>query len=131
MSPAISNKSANHGDPVTYAIMAATFLSKVTTTDCVFSKVDLDRFQTTITEHLKLPATRECLNGDIKRLTDMVMSIETCFADIYHQMTRIDNKKLVLDHNGQSVEFAPKWKILHDVGPFGTDVATNSNFELD
>lgn len=101
------------GDPLAYA-MAATFLSKVNS----LSEVDLHKFQIAVTEYLKSPTTRECLNDDIKKLTHIVMSIETCFADVYYQMNRIDSKNLVLDPVGNPVEFAPKWRVLHDVGYF-------------
>jgi len=93
--------------------MAATFLSKIAA-DGGLSEADLIKFQTAVTEHLKSPTTRERLNEDIKKMSEVVMSIETCFAYIYYQMTRIDNMELLLDRNGKSIEFAPEWRVLHD-----------------
>jgi len=103
-------------DPLVYA-MATTFLSKIEAGGGL-SESDLIKFQTAVTEHLKSPTTRERLSDDIKRMAEVVMSIESSFADIYYQMTRIDNMKLVLDLEGHSIEFAPKWRVLHDVGGF-------------
>lgn len=101
--------------------MAATFLSKIAA-DRSLSEIDLDKFQTEVTEYLKAPTTRDCLNDDIKKMTDMVMSIETCFADIHYQMTRIDDRKLVLDQDGHSIQFAHKWRVLHDVSRFNIPI---------
>jgi len=95
--------------------MAATFLSKIKiAAGGGLSEADLIKFQTAVTEHLKSPTTRERLNEDIKKMSEVVMSIETCFAYIYYQMTRIDNMELLLDRNGKSIEFAPEWRVLHD-----------------
>jgi len=101
--------------------MAATFLSKIAA-DRGLSEVDLHKFQTAATEYLESPTTRDCLNNDIKKMADMVMSIETCFADIQYQMTRIDDRKLMLDQAGHPIQFAPKWRALHDVGRFSITI---------
>lgn len=117
------------GGHLSYArVIAAPFLSK-SAADRGLTKADLEKFQVSVADYLRSPTTRECLNDDMKNLTDIVMSTETCFADIYHQMTRIDHKKLLLDQEGHFIDFAPKWRVLHDVGSFDIDIlATNFIF---
>ncbi|KAF8162605.1 hypothetical protein B0H34DRAFT_856291 [Crassisporium funariophilum] len=78
------------------------------------SKEDLHKVHTAVADHLQAPTTRNTLNEEMKNLANTVMSIETDFATITLHMGEIDDKKIILDKEGEVIEYAPKWKILHD-----------------
>lgn len=77
--------------------------------------VAINTFQTAVTKHLKDTTTRTALYNEIENLAQTVTSIETDFSNVAFQIRRIDQTKILVDKEKNPIEFAPGWKVLHDV----------------
>jgi hypothetical protein len=100
-------------DPIAFYAMAATFYSAIANGSLQIDGIQKLKFQTEITELLKGNTIRRYLMDDVKRLANMVMSIETSFAKITYGMTMIDERKFVVDRKVHYTNFASEWKHLH------------------
>ena len=77
--------------------------------------VAINTFQTAVTKHLKETTTRTALYNEIENLAQTVTSIETDFSNVAFQIRWIDQTKILVDKEKNPIEFAPGWKVLHDV----------------